>query len=175
MIISYPYQLRNEVNIAQIAIHVRQEIADFIYRKADEHSMSPEAYAASVLTNAILALSPDVPDQLAAEAKYWDVLRAILERLVESDDWGPDITKRVFEEIERRHRALYERAINSDAYATGNPTKARINIETASRIKTALKAEARLTSGGSPVRGKVSKGIISAYSKLYRPGRKGAR
>jgi hypothetical protein len=137
--------------------------------------MSPEAYAATVLTNAILASSPDVPDQLAAESKYWDVLRGILERIVRSDDWGPDITKRVFEEIECRHRSVYEKAIGSDAYATGNPTKARINIETASRIKTALKAEARLTSGGSPARGKVSRGIISAYSKLFRPGRKGAR
>jgi ribosomal protein S10 len=152
----------------QFTVHLRQEVADFIIQQAAENNMTPEAYAASVLTNMTLASSPDVPDQVSAEREFWEVIRKIHERLIQTDDWGPDVIRKLFEEIEHNHRELYERAIGGDAYEAGNPTKHRINIETASRTKTALKAVTRSTPGGHPVRGSVAKGLITAYTKLFR-------
>jgi hypothetical protein len=152
----------------QFTIHLRQEVADLIILRAAENNMTPEAFAASVLTNMTLESSPDVPDQVAAEREFWEVIRKIHESLIQADDWGPDVIRKLFEEIARNHRDLYERVIGGDAYDTGNPTKHRINIETASRTKTALKAVVHSTPGGHPVRGSVAKGLITAYTKLFR-------
>lgn len=151
----------------QLSISLRPEAAEFIVLKARESNMTPEALASTMLTSWALAASKNVPAQVAAEQEYWRVLHAIADRYAKVKDWDEDITRKVFEEIEREHRDLYERVIGGDAYETGNPIKHRINKETASRIKTALKAEVHHTVGGHPVRGSVSRGLISAYTKLF--------
>lgn len=151
----------------QMTISLREEVADFLIQRGAENNMTPEAYSALALTNLFLASSDDAPDQVAAERAYWELIHKILQRIIRERIWGPDITKKVFEEIEQHHRTLYERAIGADAYGPGNPTKYRINIETASRIKTALKAEVRVTPAGRPTRGAVTKGLITSFSKLY--------
>jgi hypothetical protein len=152
----------------QFSVHFSETIGSLLIARAARERKTPQSIVEDLVHRELLEeLSDEERVRARAEIKLYAVVHDITLRKLETN-WGSNVTREVFEEIERDHLPLYERAIDGNGYRGGNPTKSRINKQLGARIRAALGAGV-YEQNGSPERGNVSSGLIRTYTKLRRP------
>jgi hypothetical protein len=134
---------------------------------AEDRSLSTAEAIEELVRQALIAskyLAADQRRQVEAEMRIMTAVETMVRRMKADDDWGDDVTKTVFDTLQRDQLADYEPAV-----AMGNG--ARINRQIGARVRSLLNAEVvmekRYRKMGQVPRAEQS--LIKTYTILRRP------
>jgi hypothetical protein len=156
----------NETPPVQLSIHLSGPIAAIVSVRAIAEFKKVATLCEEWITETALAtpgvLPPNESARLAAEQEIAQDLETyiIMKRM---SGWDAHVTGEYFARLEREKLAVYQCAIAGD-----QALKNRLNKRIGARMKEGLGAVTRASrSGGPPLKGYVTKGLVRMYTKLF--------
>lgn len=154
----------------KIVISTSASVYALIKEHADESKMDLPEAAEDLIRLGLL--SKKKQDGLYAKVKAESkIMKAVDEEALKEDkaSFPEDITRIIFGVLQKKMLSEYENATGGDAFAQGNPEKARINRRIGRRIKALLDAKVVTEPNGEPKKvflPSTEKALITAYTAL---------
>jgi hypothetical protein len=166
--------------LVQMTIRLEAPVNAALARQAASAGQETADYVADLLAGAVIEdlkmTAPAEAKRLQSELELKAKVRMDALDFTKSG-FDPDVTLKVFQRIrtDESRRDLYVRAIGGGLPdERGNQTKARINRNLGSMIKTVVGGVPEMTDDRNVVKVQVSNEYILSYTRLARgPGRKG--